>query len=579
MAIQITSDTVVKILVRRGTDSERKQTVLTEGELGYTIDSQRVYVGDGITPGGNSVGIKYLGDATLIDTFNSLAAKGDLAYQTDGLGNETSQVLYAYSGTDPLNPWYDIHPKPYTSLENGIVNLQKAPDGKWRIASNFISANAISKPVSTPPSGLTVVYEDEVAETLFSLPNIKNRIDFDSRYLSLCAFPITQPASWHFGDIRNKTVDNSLAATVNVLNSLFVNGRFNPYQVQIYANKPGNSGASLIEAVSGDFEVRSHDRLRLFAGDKEAIRIVNNGDSITTTFSAVSAGSYGYPDFDFKGASVFRKNVFFDADSNVTMYGNLSVFGDVTYLDTFVTTTSSLSVVMNNAQDPALVVQQLYSGAAQNQTLIRAIEGGTYTNFPILQVKERQYIAINRPYNATLSDGYNVDISGDLRLTQHPLIGNGRLLVDYSNGPSSIISLNANRILISTYNPVDVPGPDDFVLDSGGTTRNVTVSGGLQVTQDITAFYSSDINLKDNIIPINSALDKLIKINGVSFNWNEKSGKSGKDYGVIAQEIEKVLPEIVTTRKETGYKAVNYDKIIPLLIEAIKELAKKIEEK
>lgn len=575
MAIQITSDTVVKILVRRGTDSERKQTVLTEGELGYTIDSQRVFVGDGITPGGNSVGIKYLGDATLIDTFNTLAHKGDFAYQTDGLGNETSQVLYAYTG-DTTKPWYDVHPKTYTSLENGIVNLQKAPDGKWRVASNFFSANAISKPVSTPPSGLTVVYEDEVAETLFSLPNIKNRIDFDSRYLSLCAFPITQPASWHFGDIRNKTVDNSLAATVNILNSLFVNGRFNPYQIQIYANKPGNSGSSLIEAISGDFEVRSHDRLRLFAGDKEAIRIVNNGDSITTTFSAVSAGSYGYPDFDFKGASVFRNDVFFDANSDVTMYGNLSVFGDVTYLDTYVTTTSSLSVVMNNTQDPAFVVQQLYSGAASNQTLIRAIEGGTYTNFPILQVKERQYVAINRPYNATLSDGYNVDISGDLRLTKHPLIGNGRLLVDYSDSASGIISLNARRIQLTTYNTAgSTPGPDDFTLDSGGTTRNVTVSGGLQVTQDITAFYSSDINLKDNIKPINNALDKLIKISGVTFDWNEKSGKSGKDYGVIAQEIENILPEIVTTRKETGYKAVNYDKIIPLIIEAIKELANK----
>ena len=52
-------------------------------------------------------------------------------------------------------------------------------------------------------------------------------------------------------------------------------------------------------------------------------------------------------------------------------------------------------------------------------------------------------------------------------------------------------------------------------------------------------------------------------------------GNKGSDIGVIAQEIEEVLPEVVQTR-ESGYKAVNYDKIVPLLIEAIKEQQKQI---
>ena len=52
MAIEITQDTVVKILIRRGTDAERQLVTLTEGELGYCIDTQRVFVGDGVTPGG-----------------------------------------------------------------------------------------------------------------------------------------------------------------------------------------------------------------------------------------------------------------------------------------------------------------------------------------------------------------------------------------------------------------------------------------------------------------------------------------------------------------------------------------------
>ena len=90
---------------------------------------------------------------------------------------------------------------------------------------------------------------------------------------------------------------------------------------------------------------------------------------------------------------------------------------------------------------------------------------------------------------------------------------------------------------------------------------------------DIIAYSSSDVRLKDNINPIESSLEKVSKINGVSFNWNDKQSAyevGKKDIGVIAQEIEEVLPELVTTR-DNGYKAVRYEKIVALLIEAIKE--------
>ena len=91
---------------------------------------------------------------------------------------------------------------------------------------------------------------------------------------------------------------------------------------------------------------------------------------------------------------------------------------------------------------------------------------------------------------------------------------------------------------------------------------------------DVVAFSSSDKRLKDNIKPIDNALEKLEKISGVLFDWNDKSGYTGRDYGVIAQEVEAIMPEIVVTRDD-GYKAVRYEKIIPLLIEAIKQLNNK----
>jgi len=77
----------------------------------------------------------------------------------------------------------------------------------------------------------------------------------------------------------------------------------------------------------------------------------------------------------------------------------------------------------------------------------------------------------------------------------------------------------------------------------------------------------------------------VVQISGVEFDWKKltkeekkiQHGNEGHDIGVIAQEIEKVLPEIVTTR-ENGYKGVRYEKIVPLLIESIKELKVEIEE-
>ena len=111
-------------------------------------------------------------------------------------------------------------------------------------------------------------------------------------------------------------------------------------------------------------------------------------------------------------------------------------------------------------------------------------------------------------------------------------------------------------------------------------TSPSTTQGEIRATGDIVANYSSDKRLKTNIKPISSALDKLLQISGVTFDWIEKEeihSHKGHDVGVIAQEVEAVLPEVVVTR-DNGYKAVNYEKIVPLLIESIKDLKAEIDE-
>jgi hypothetical protein len=107
----------------------------------------------------------------------------------------------------------------------------------------------------------------------------------------------------------------------------------------------------------------------------------------------------------------------------------------------------------------------------------------------------------------------------------------------------------------------------------------MVVNSTIRAAGDITAFFTSDKQLKKDIQPISSALQKIDRVTGVEFNWDEEKQTDhiGHDVGVIAQEMEEVLPEVVTTR-ENGYKAVRYEKIVPLLIQAIKELKQQVEQ-
>jgi hypothetical protein len=140
--------------------------------------------------------------------------------------------------------------------------------------------------------------------------------------------------------------------------------------------------------------------------------------------------------------------------------------------------------------------------------------------------------------------------------------------------------LETAAITLSTPQDIHTSATPQFSSLGIGTAAS-GVGGEIRATGDIVAFYSSDERLKSNIQPIGDALDKVNQISGNVYDWKEGfeniHSHTGTDIGVIAQEIEKVLPQAVIDR-ENGYKAVNYEKIVPLLIEAIKELSAKVKE-
>lgn len=132
-----------------------------------------------------------------------------------------------------------------------------------------------------------------------------------------------------------------------------------------------------------------------------------------------------------------------------------------------------------------------------------------------------------------------------------------------------------------TINGVSYDGSADITIadntklpKSGGTINgNLTVTGAIVSNGEVTAY--SDRRLKTDITKITNALKKVNQINGYTFTM---LGTGQRQAGVIAQEIEKVLPEVVVKNEDNGYLTVMYGHIVALLIEAVKEMSKEIED-
>ena len=193
----------------------------------------------------------------------------------------------------------------------------------------------------------------------------------------------------------------------------------------------------------------------------------------------------------------------------------------------------------------------------------------------------------------------NVGATGAVTITNTGVTSNvagSGISVSGATGAVTITNSGVRSIAAGTGVAVSATTGDNCSISIGqavATSSNVqfnslgigmaasATAGRIDATNDIVAFSSSDIRFKENITPIENALDKISKISGNTYDWKAENkaehGYEGNDVGVIAQEIEAVLPQLVQTR-ENGYKAVKYDKLVALLIEGIKEQQLQIEE-
>lgn len=143
--------------------------------------------------------------------------------------------------------------------------------------------------------------------------------------------------------------------------------------------------------------------------------------------------------------------------------------------------------------------------------------------------------------------------------------------------------INGATVGIRAKDTQDAENPIDIkIASSTDGTGSFIVTGNLKATGEITAYFS-DERLKKDITPITGALDKVMAINGYTYKSNEKAeelgvGRIDNQIGLLAQEVEAVMPELVTGSAIEGYKTVRYDKLVSVLVNAVKEQQQMIDE-
>jgi len=323
------------------------------------------------------------------------------------------------------------------------------------------------------------------------------------------------------------------------------------------------SGAAVLDTlVCNNGIVTSHSTRNLTIGDIGASPTA--GSSSITTVGTIGTGAWqgssisvSYTDAD--NYSHWAINADNNSTQNITSGSTMKIAGG-----TGIETSRSGNIVTASITNNSIGNTQLEHDTGQALTTSSSPTFGTITCSKIRLTSTTDVSATSTGHGLQIGDSGNLNFA----------IDNNELIARDDDA-------------ISTLHLSPDGGPTSGSLENISVRINHNVSGGhinfyengnidcfnLKAREDVWAYTSSDPSLKDNKKLIDNSLDIISKIGGYTFDWNEKAADhlQGHDYGVMADEIEAVMPELVTTR-DNGIKAVRYEGIIPLLIEAIKQL-------
>ena len=369
----------------------------------------------------------------------------------------------------------------------------------------------------------------------------------------------------------------------------------------ILANKAAINGSSL-----------SIDKLTKWDGSKLVSSLISDNGLSETTISGnatitsnanisddlfVNGNIEGYSDLDISGSASItgdfevntNKFKVSSATGNTSVAGTLNVSGDVVNL-------GNLDVGVNSTIGGTLDV----AGAAYMSSSM-GVDGDFAVNtnkFNVASVSGNTSIAgtLGVDGKTGIGDDFSVYPSGQL---------NSGLEIFEVDATNQVTNMNGTAVYVNT--DLKVSGANNTIggytiidnltvgtsLNTGGHLSGYSAFFGGDVTcqQNLTVMgllsasntsFSSDRRFKKNITSIDGSLSKLMQVEGYSYDWKKEEFKDKhfndkKQYGVIAQEIEVLYPELIHEDKE-GYKSVNYIGLIPIMIEGMKEQQKLIEE-
>jgi hypothetical protein len=299
-----------------------------------------------------------------------------------------------------------------------------------------------------------------------------------------------------------------------------------------------------------------------------ATAVINDGTLTMATSGTGLSGSAAFTAND-------SDNVTFTVTSNATSANTVStiVARDASGNFSAGTITANLT---GNASGNA--------GTATALATARSIGGVSFDgtadiNLPGVNTAGNQSTSGNAATATKWATGRTISLSGDATGTSGSLDGSANVSITVTNAADQRGSITQIGPDTSDYYIVNAT-THDWYLD-GVLDMRLENDGDLHCDGDVVAYStttSSDEKLKDNIRVVEDSIGKLKQLRGVEFEW-KKDGKSSA--GVIAQDVEKVLPQAVKTVEDLNtqepYKTVNYDALHALLIEAVKELSARVE--
>jgi hypothetical protein len=198
---------------------------------------------------------------------------------------------------------------------------------------------------------------------------------------------------------------------------------------------------------------------------------------------------------------------------------------------------------------------------------------GTGTITDLANVSFATTIAANSVALGTDTTGdYVASMTAGTGITVGTATGEGSTPVITNTGVTSAVAGTGVSVSAGT-------GAVTFSIGQAVATNSAVAFASVSATGDIVAYSGSDKRLKNNIINISDAVTKVRKLNGVTWKWNDDVNevtKTAPTTGLIAQEVQEVLPEVVNER-EDGYLGIDYSKMVGLLVEAIKEQQNQID--